>query len=168
MNADAAKNGGVMLDLSIHDVDYIYSLFGEPKEINGVYRKTSPDNYNDYISANLLYDGFSVTVSGGFYEADIEFASEFYAVFEKGDIRLDRFGKLYKCGEPLDVSDVVYENELKGMNIELTSCFIDEIKHFIECIKDGKMPIKALPESTAGGIRLAERISSSCRQITKE
>lgn len=158
MNADASKNGGVMLDLSIHDVDYIYSVFGEPKAINGVYHKPFAENYNNYLSANLLYDGFSVTLGGAFYEADVEFVGEFYAVFEKGDVRLDRCGRMYRCGAPIEISDVVYKNELKGLNIELNSCFVDEIKYFVECIKDGKEVSAALPESTAGGIRLAERI----------
>ena len=162
MNTDAGKNGGVMLDLSIHDVDYIYSVFGEPRAISGVYHKTSAENYNDYISANLLYDGFAVTLNGGFYEADIEFSSEFHAIFEAGDVRLDRFGNLYQCGKPIEARDAVYPNELKGLNIELTSCFIDEIRYFVECINAGKETPLGLPESTAGGIRLAERIAESC------
>ena len=155
---NAAANGGVMLDLSIHDVDMIYSVFGEPNTVKGIYHCESAEDPNDYYSAALGYDGFEVVVSGGFYEAEIAFTREFYAIFEKGDLRLDRSGKLYRSGEELDVCDIVYKGEIKGLNIELTSVFVEEMGRFIECVKTGMPCETALPESTAGGIKLAKRI----------
>ena len=162
---NAVENGGVMLDLSIHDVDFIYSLFGEPKTVSGIYHGERKGDPNDFFTATLGYDGFSVSVNGGFYEADIAFTREFYAVFEKGDVRLCRDGTLLVSGAPVDVSDTVYEGEIKGLNIELNSCFIDEIGHFIECVKAGRNSDVAAPESTAGGIRTALRILEEIGRI---
>jgi len=104
-------------------------------------------------------------VNGGFFEAEIAFNREFYAVFEKGDLRLTRDGRLIKSGTVLEIADTVYEGEVKGLNIELNSCFIDEIGHFIECVKRGGASEIASPESTAGGIRLAKKITDGLARI---
>ena len=162
---NSAQNGGVMLDLSIHDVDFVYSLFGDPCKISGIYHGEREGDPNDFFTATLGYDGFTVTVKGGFFEAEIAFDAEFYAVFEKGDLRLTRDGRLIKSGTVLDISDTVYEGEIKGLNIELTSCFVDEIGHFIECVKHGRTSEIASPESTAGGIRLARDIMNGLERI---
>lgn len=162
---NSAANGGVMFDLSIHDVDYVYSLFGEPEAISGIYRPEREGSPDDFFTAMLGYKGFTVTVNGGFFEAEIAFNREFYAVFEKGDLRLTRDGRLIKSGTVLDISDTVYEGEIKGLNIELTSCFVDEIGHFIECVKQGRTSEIASPESTAGGIRLAKDIMNGLERI---
>lgn len=162
---NSAQNGGVMLDLSIHDVDFVYSLFGDPCKISGIYHGERKGDPNDFLTATLGYDGFTVTVNGGFYEAEIAFDAEFCAVFEKGDLRLTRDGRLIKSGTVLDISDTVYAGEVKGLNIELNSCFVDEIGHFIECVKRGGASGIASPESTAGGIRLARAITDGLVRI---
>ncbi len=162
---NSAANGGVMLDLSIHDVDFVYSLFGDPCKMSGIYHGERKGDPNDFLTATLGYDGFSVTVNGGFYEAEIAFAREFYAVFEKGDLRLTRDGQLIKSGAVLEIADTVYEGEVKGLNIELSSCFVDEIGHFISCVEARKESEIASPESTAGGIKLAKRIIDSLERI---
>ena len=162
---NSAANGGVMFDLSIHDVDFIYSLFGEPNAICGVYHPERVGGADDFFTATLGYEGFTVTVNGGFFEAEIAFDREFYAVFEKGDIRLSRDGTLYLSGKELDVRDVIYPGEIKGLNIELSSCFVEEIGHFIKCVNNKRESEVASPESTAGGIRLAKRIIDSLDRI---
>jgi predicted dehydrogenase len=162
---NSAANGGVMFDLSIHDVDYVYSLFGEPEAISGIYAPEREGGPDDFFTATLGYKGFTVTVNGGFFEAEIAFNREFYAVFEKGDLRLCRDGKLLLSGEELDVRDIIYPGEIKGLNIELSSCFVDEIGHFISCVEARKESEIASPESTAGGIKLAKRIIDSLERI---
>ena len=165
LGQNSTANGGVMLDLSIHDVDYVYSLFGDPCKISGIYHGERKDDPNDFFTATLGYDSFNVTVNGGFYEAEIDFTNEFYAVFERGDLRLDRFSRLYRSGEELKICDTVYAGEIKGLNIEFKSCFVDEIGHFMECVKSGKPSSVASPASTAGGIALAKRVIDSLDRI---
>jgi len=168
MNDDAKKNGGVMLDLSIHDIDFVYSVFGEPKVINGVYLPTDKSNVSDVLNANLVYDGYSVNISGAFYESELPFMAEFLAVFEKGYLKLGADGMLYKCLEALpDVKDTAYENEVEGLNIEMSSKFVDEIKYFVDAALSDTPPTLAMPESTAGAIKLAEKIIDSLERIRK-
>ena len=117
-----------MLDLSIHDVDFIYSLFGEPESINGAYLQTGEGNVSDCFNANLIYKGCSVNISGAFYECEMPFQVEFHAIFERGYLKFEG-GNFYKCGELLeDVKDVTYPGEVKGLNIEMSSRFVNEIQ----------------------------------------
>lgn len=162
---DGAQNGGVMLDLSIHDVDFIYSLFGEPGDIVGIYHPMREGDQNDYYTADLIYDGLTVRVTGGFYVPDIAFAAEFHAIFEDGEIRLDRFGKLYENGRLLDIKDEEYEGAISGLNISMSECFVREIAYFVDCVRSKRSPEAALPDSTACGIALAERIIKGCKEV---
>lgn len=165
MGQDAKDNGGVMLDLSIHDVDFVYSVFGEPDSINGAYLATGSGNVSDCFNANLIYKGCSVNVSGAFYECEIPFQVEFHAIFEHGYLKFEN-GNLYKCGELLeDVKDVTYPGEVKGLNIEMSSRFVNEIQYFVDSVINNESPVIATAESTAGGIRLAEKITEKMERV---
>lgn len=61
-------SGGVGLDLSVHDLDFVFSLLGAPKSMNAVYRPIR-DN-STYILSTLQYDGITVTCEGTWYNAE--------------------------------------------------------------------------------------------------
>ena len=122
---DIKKSGGTPIDLSIHDIDFAYSVFGEPKSVNGIYNELK-DN-NDYIVSNLVYDGFTVTTAGGWFNAQIPFTAEFFAIFENGMVKLEG-GKLYKNGEVVDLSASAKDvSENMGINIPRADGYTAEI-----------------------------------------
>ena len=91
-------SGGVGLDLSVHDLDFVFSLLGAPKSMNAVYRPIR--NNNTYILSTLQYDGITVTCEGTWYNAEtFPFRSDYLAVFENGFIPAKR-ARLRKT-EPL-------------------------------------------------------------------
>ena len=65
-------------NLSIHDIDFVQYVFGQPKKVSGVYKKLT-DN-NDYIVSQLVYDGFDVTVTGGWFNCEIPFKADRYPI----------------------------------------------------------------------------------------
>ncbi len=160
---DLSKSGGTPIDLSIHDLDFIYSVFGEPKSVNGIYQKLSENN--DYIVSNLVYDGFSVTATGAWYNAEIPFDAGYYAVFERGTVKLDG-GKVYKNGAEVDLESTDEDvNGETGINIKGTDGYADEIEYFVYCVKSGASPDKVTPESSRGSVRLVERILENVVRI---
>lgn len=165
MSADAKKNGGCMIDLAIHDVDFISSLLGEPQSACGVYHPAREDDCNDYVAAALCYGDTLVTLDSGFFSADLPFSCGYRAIFERGYLEYDENRGLVSCGTPLDMTDERYPAEGIGINIEMTSDFVDEITYFVHCIREGLSPKEALPESTAASLALAERIIADCRHI---
>lgn len=164
---DIEQSGGVPLDLSIHDLDFIYSVFGEPKKVSAVYRAFSGKDSkgsNDYISSELVYDGFVASVIGAEYNADIPFTAEFLAVFENGNVEL-KGGKVYRSGVEVDPGAAEEKSEDTGINISSSSAYTDEIAYFIGCIERGEKPSFVTPESSMGSVRLVERILESAIRI---
>ncbi|MBR7116437.1 MAG: Gfo/Idh/MocA family oxidoreductase [Clostridia bacterium] len=164
---DPAQSGGAPLDLSIHDIDFVYSVFGEPREVSAVYRKFEGKDSlgcNDYISSELVYDGFTASIIGAQYYADIPFTAEFLAVFENGTVEL-RGGKLYRSGAEIDPGVKEEKGEDTGINISSSSAYTDEIAYFIGCIERGEKPSFVTPESSMGSVRLVERILKSAIRI---
>ena len=160
---DLDKSGGTPIDLSIHDIDFVYSVFGEPKSVNGVYQKL--ENNNDYIVSNLVYDGFSVTATGAWYNADIPFNASYFAVFERGFVKLAD-GVVYKNGEAVDLNVAANEvSENTGINISGVDGYAGEIEYFVDCITRGVKPEKVTPESSEGSVKLVERILASAIRV---
>jgi predicted dehydrogenase len=62
-SADAAKGGGVHLDL-IHEIDYCYWLFGQPQDSVSIKRKVSSLQINsaDYAAYHLNYPHFTANI----------------------------------------------------------------------------------------------------------
>ena len=55
-------SGGAAQDLHIHDIDYVLSLFGEPKQVFSV--KNKHREKNSYINTLMVYEDYPVTVEG--------------------------------------------------------------------------------------------------------
>lgn len=160
---DVKRSGATPIDLSIHDIDFAYSVFGEPKSVNGIYSELK-DN-NDYIVSNLVYDGFSITATGGWFNAKFPFCAEYIAIFENGMVKLAG-GDVYKNGEKVDFSNDAKDiSEDMGINIPRADGYTAEIEYFLECVKNDTSPTKVTPESSEGSVKLVERILKNVIKI---
>ena len=151
---DLSKSGGTPIDLSIHDLDYVQYVFGQPQKVSGVYHKLKDDN--DYIVSNLVYDGFDINVTGGWFNCDIPFKAEYLAIFENGYIE-SVGGKLIKNGEEIEL-EVGETSENTGINLSGADGYADEIAYFIDCIRNGRKPEIVTPQSSENSIKLIEKI----------
>lgn len=155
------KSGGVTLDLSIHDIDFMQYVFGQPKSLQASYRDIK-DNTN-YVSSTFYYDGFSVNTVGAWYNASIPFQAEYLAVFENGYVE-SKGGKVKKNGQEvsLDTGDT---SEDTGINLSGADGYSDEIRYFMECIKSGRKPTKVTPESSLTSVKLVEEILEKATRV---
>lgn len=151
---DLEKSGGTPIDLSIHDIDFIQYVLGEPKEVQGVYHKLK-DN-NDFFVSELIYDNCIVSTEAAWYGYDIPFSAEFNAVFNKGVLKYSD-GKLFKNGEEVHLNiDRISDNT--GINISGVDGYGGEIEYFVSCIEKGVKPQIVTPESSQASVKLVERI----------
>ncbi len=158
------KSGHAPIDLMIHDIDYMQSLFGEPEAIVGILREMK-DDISNYAVANYIYDGFSVSIESGWYEdQSVAFTASFRAVFEKGNLVLTKEGKLLDCDKEAAL-EAPEDNNDTGINISNTDGYAGEIKYFIDCIKSGEQNSLATPESAAATISLVERTLSALTKV---
>ena len=158
---DTAKSGGVTLDLSIHDIDFMQYVFGAPKSLEASYRDMN-DN-NNYVSSTFCYDGFSVDTVGTWYNAKTPFQAEYLAVFENGYVE-SKCGKVTKNGQEASL-EVTETSEDTGINLSGADGYLDEIRYFIDCIKSGKEPTKVTPESSLYSVELVEKIIDKAKRV---
>lgn len=81
-------SGGAGQDLHIHDIDYVLSLFGEPKKLYSA--KNTLGEKNSYVSTLMQYDEHVVTVEGTWYLPGTHpFQATFRVVFERAVVEND-------------------------------------------------------------------------------
>ena len=152
---DKSKSGGALIDLSVHDIDFIQYVFGEPAKISGAHYDYK--NKTEYHSSELVYEnGFTASITGGWYRAKIPFRASYLAVFEKGYVSFCQ-GKCIKNGEEVNFSDIDTEMDT-GVNVKGFDGYSDEIIYFIDCLEKGIVPDMVTPVSSENAIKLVERI----------
>lgn len=158
---DGKKSGHVALDLSIHDIDFAQYVFGQPKSVESVYHEMK--NNDNYVCTTMNYDGFSVEIAGGWYNAQFPFHAEYTAVFENGYVE-SRGGKVVKNGVEASL-DVTETSEDTGINLSGADGYSDEIMYFMDCIKNGREPERVSPESSLKSVELVEEILKRANRV---
>ena len=158
---DPKRSGGVTLDLSVHDIDFMQYVFGAPSSVEASYYEVK-DN-NNYVSATFCYDGFSVNTVGTWYNASVPFQAEYLAVFENGYVE-SKCGKLTKNGKEVTVA-AGEVSEDTGINLSGADGYSDEIVYFMDCIKSGKEPARVSPESSLASVKLVEDILAKAKRV---
>ena len=80
---DAARTGGGVFDLLVHDTDMALHLFGSPQAI-------SASGAGDLICAKLHYaGGLAVEISGGWHTPSIPFSMEYTVVTDRTTVHYD-------------------------------------------------------------------------------
>lgn len=158
-------SGGVGLDLSVHDLDFVFSLLGTPKSMNAVYRPIR-DN-STYILSTLQYDGITVTCEGTWYNAEtFPFRSDYLAVFENGFIRSEA-GTITENGAVVELSDAASAEEKKdlGINISGDNAYAEEIAYFLNCVRNNLPVTYVTPESSEQTVRLTEELIKNAKIV---
>lgn len=127
---DPDKSGGAILDLHIHDVDFVRWVFGKPKKILTSGRTDMAGITHLY--STYLYDGLSVCAEGGWdMPAGYPFNMYFSIVCERATLEYD-FSK-----SPVFT---IYENSGKKVTpqIKSTTGWHEEIDYFVSLIKENK------------------------------
>ncbi|MBQ7760906.1 MAG: Gfo/Idh/MocA family oxidoreductase [Clostridia bacterium] len=161
---DEKLSGGVVTDLSIHDLDFVQSVLGMPDKIDA-YRYVKEEN--DTILTNMLYGEALVTCEGTWYNYGVPFQAEYMAVFQNGCVKLDN-GVVYINGEEYKKEKAVVEDVDLGINVGNDDGYYKEMQYFVDCIIAGKQPGRVTPESSARSVLLAEVIKKKAKVISKK
>ena len=142
---DCSRSGGAGQDLHIHDVDYVLSLFGEPKKFNTV--KNIKGEKNSYVNTLLTYEDFVVGVEGTWdLPSSYPFTATFRVVFEKAVV--ENAGGKFMLYTNDGASEIKIEKkevvgEVKGGNISDLGGYYNELVYFCSMAKSGKSIEKA-------------------------
>ena len=85
---DHTKSGGALLDLHIHDVDFVRSCFGAPDRLHAFGRRGASGGF-DHVHAVFEFDGIpgGVHAEGAWLEGDVPFMLRFMVVCERAVLR---------------------------------------------------------------------------------
>ena len=159
---DESRSGGVVTDLSIHDIDFVQSILGMPSSL--VSFRTGIKNNSDYAQTDMLYGDTLVSCEGCWYNAGIPFHATYLAVFENGYVESGE--KLIKNGKEVACDDKAEASELDlGINIGNDNGYLSEIQYFVDCINNGTKPDFVTPESSARTMTLVDFIKANAKKF---
>lgn len=148
---DEAKSGTVVLDLHIHDLDFLRYMIGEPDSFE--VKATAFENglINQIITDYKFGDVF-VTAEGLWdVSASLSFEASFRACFEEATVvyngnktpALAVYKKDGSVFHPDIQPEYAVNDDSAGINISNLGPYYTEIKYFIQCLLEGKSPKRA-------------------------
>ena len=149
--ANGELSGGAILDLHLHDADFVHYVFGKPAAVSSRgYRKTSCAI--DHVLTQYLYEGDDapLVMAEGTWAmaAPYEFRMQYTVNFAEATAVFDLLSPtplvLYRGGQKETMA-------LDGrMGYEM------EIGYFLECIAKGEKPSVVTMEDAANAVKLVE------------
>ncbi|MBE6562385.1 MAG: Gfo/Idh/MocA family oxidoreductase [Ruminococcaceae bacterium] len=156
------RSGGAVIDLAIHDFDFIQWTFGLPEKHDSVHYTWK--NETEFISTNMKYDGLSIFVEGGWFTTALPFNAGYTAIFENGVISAE--GEAIKeNGQEVSLEWNSPEIAIDGVTVESVDGYSRELAYFISCVENGKKPEMALPESSKASIEFCEKLMSEATKL---
>ncbi len=152
---DTQKSGGAVLDLHVHDVDFINYVFGMPKSVTSM--ATNYKTGHDSIVTMYGYDDMVVTSTGDWgCPPEYGFSTGFFVKMERATVE-SKNGKFILCTEDGGNEEIEVSSE---------SSYLREVVDFVNCIKNDTASKINPPESSLNAIKiaLAEKESSDTRQ----
>ncbi len=143
---DNSKSGGILMDLSIHDVDYLYWLFGKPKRlVCDIVKKQDTTlhsilvlSYEDFCAIVNASWGMPKSFNKGELEATIEI------VGDTGMIR-------YSGGNSLEI---IRDDDIQIYGLEETDGYLEELLYFVGCIQKTIVPRRSSLSSVKGTMEI--------------
>ena len=152
-------SGGALLDLHVHDTDFVYHLFGKPKAVfsRGYSKDTGAI---DHIATQYVYDSPALVTAEGAWGLDegFGFRMQFAVNFDNATAEFE-FGR----DKPLQI--------YRGGKTEIPEVssgdgYIGEMTYFVDCIAKGTKPAKVTADDAVNGLTIIEAEEKSVKSGT--
>ena len=137
---DKEKSGLIPFDLHIHDLDFIISLFGKPKNYIFTASGNKDKNYKEHYRFRYDYEDMTISAEAAWFNADYPFTMRFRVYFERAVVEYDGDKMMaYSLDtEPQQLNEkenIVVET---GINVPSTGAYYNELLHFLTCVNEDK------------------------------
>ena len=156
-------SGGAILDLHIHDVDFVSGLFGRSSAIQAIGTRENGEGIGQVTALHSYPNGLNVTIDGGWcYPATFPFRMAFRIACEEATLEFDsRWG--------MDLH--VHTSDGKQYQPELRpgDGYSGQLDYFLRCIEDEERPTVVTPESSLDALELVtlERQAVEAREYSQ-
>ncbi len=149
---DPDRSGGPVIDLHIHDVDFVNYLLGKPASLFATARKSDATGTYDVIHTLFTYaDGPQVHIHAGWSLAQTPFLAGYDAWFERGFLRLDP-----RQAPALTVFDDLSKANPQPAEYAKGDAYFNEIAYYVDCVERGLPVAECPPESARESLALAK------------
>ncbi len=147
---DGNACGGALLDLHVHDVDFIYHVFGVPNSVSSIGYSAITSEI-DHVVTRYEYDNVPVvTAEGSWTMAEgFGFSMHYTVNFERATAVFN-----HDAAQPL----TLYEpgTAPRPVDIEPGAGYDHELAYFLDCIRDGTPPTIVTVADAAVSLKIAE------------
>jgi len=154
------RSGGAIMDLHIHDADFIQHLFGLPLAVRSQ-ATTGPSGGFDYVATQYIYKAPKIVVAeGGFVMSpDFKFEMSFIISLEKATI-------VYDCTRIPAFCVYLAKGGHIIPKINKGDGWSNEIAHFVKKISGKKIPQIITPHDSLNAVKivLAEKRSAETKK----
>src|SRR5438477_442615 len=135
--------GGVVVDVMIHDFDFLNWLFGDPRSVSAVGHRTGPDRI-DHVIATVRYDGAEVVAEGSMLPpTSFPFNHSLRVICERGllDYDFSAGGNLPAEGQSKNAL-TVYPPDGASYQAAMDprSAYLIQARYFVDCLRRGTPP----------------------------
>lgn len=142
-------SGGAILDLHVHDVDFVLGLLGKPKKI---YARGYANERGSVDRVHAAWDygnNTSICLEGAWdMPTGFGFNMGFSAVFEKAALNYD-----LDSGQPMQLLRPGQEPTKPALQAE--DGYFAEIEYFLQCIERNEQPKVSTPQESRDAVALA-------------
>ena len=146
------ESGSVVLDLHVHDLDFLRYMLGEPDSFDVKATAFSSGMINQIFTAYEFGKIFAVTEGIWDISSSLPFEASFHACFEEASVIFRGREKnplaVYKNDGTIEYPKLHREYDIEdtsaGINISNLGPYYTEIKYFIQCLQEGK-EVKVAP-----------------------
>ncbi len=130
---DPERSGMVPFDLHIHDLDFLVYTLGKP-EVEHIFHGM------DYMHTVYRYGDVRIACESAWFHAPVQFAATFRMQFEKAVLEFNGGSlKIYK--NDWTISDLNMASSIEeGCYVPQSDGYFNELRYFIDCVKDGMKP----------------------------
>jgi len=143
------RSGGMILDLHVHDADFVQHLLGRPRAVCST-GAVGPSGGYDVVDTQYIYgDKMAVRASGNVtLPVSFGFEARYLATFERGCLR-------YSTADPHGLTEITAEGA-HHPDLPRKDGYQEEIAYFVRCVVHNEEPAMVEPESSAFSVRLVE------------
>lgn len=155
---ESDKSGGMVLDLHIHDTDYVQFLLGMPRAVRS-FGVVTDNGQISYIHTHYLYSGDkSVTAEGSWL---MKPAFGFEMSF---NIMLERASIVYDCTRRPGFRLCPADGESFTPEVAGGDGYSRQIEHFAKRLRGGEIKTVTTPEDSGNSVRIAQAERQSVLQ----
>jgi predicted dehydrogenase len=134
---DPAKSGETLMNLTLHDIDFLHYMLGKPKSVYSAGTRDKMDNYNDVMNIFKFKNGVNAMVDGSFsMTAGYPFTMRMRVLGTKGTLEFT-FISGENIGPESTSSLLMYKPDDGGKKVEVEGydAYGREIQYFLNCIE---------------------------------